>query len=48
MTDVLNRMRSKEDYTDQHVDSRTQSKMHNMKNLSVQNLLFTLHDTTFN
>jgi hypothetical protein len=36
----------KADYTDQHVDSRTQSKMHrvNMNKVDVQNLFFPLHD----
>jgi hypothetical protein len=44
--DVPNRTRSKADYTDQHIGSRTRSKMHNinMNNLSVQNLFFPLHD----
>jgi uncharacterized protein YcbX len=44
--DVLNRTRSKADYTDQHIGSRTRSKMHNIyvNNLSVQNLFFPLHD----
>jgi hypothetical protein len=34
------------DYTDQHIGSRTRSKMHNVNvnNLSVQNLFFPLHD----
>jgi hypothetical protein len=43
---VSNRTRSKADYTDQHIGSRTRSKMHNINvnNLSVQNLFFTLHD----
>jgi hypothetical protein len=43
---VSNRTRSKADYTDQHVGSRTRSKMHklNENNLIVQNLLFPLHD----
>jgi hypothetical protein len=43
---VSNRTRSKADYTDQHVGSRTRSKMHNVNvnNLSVQNLFFPLHD----
>jgi hypothetical protein len=43
---VSNRTRSKADYTDQHVGSRTRSKMHNIivNNLSVQNHFFTLHD----
>jgi hypothetical protein len=44
--DVSNRTRSKSDYTDQHIDSRTRSKMHNINvnNVSVQNLFFPLHD----
>jgi hypothetical protein len=44
--DVSNRTRSKADYTDQHIGSRTRSKMHNINvnNLSVQNLFFPLHD----
>jgi hypothetical protein len=44
--DVSNRIRSKEDYTEQHIGSRTRSKMHNINvnNLSVQNLFFPLHD----
>jgi hypothetical protein len=44
--DVSNRTRSKADYTDQHIGSRTQSKMHNINvnNLSVQYLFFPLHD----
>jgi hypothetical protein len=41
---VSNRTRSKVDYTNQHVGSRTRSKMHNMKSLSVQKLFFPLHD----
>jgi hypothetical protein len=43
---VSNRTRSKADYTDQHIGSRTRSKMHsvNINNLSVQNLFFPLHD----
>jgi hypothetical protein len=43
---VSNRTRSKADYTDQHIGSRTRSKMHNINvnNLSVQNLSFSLHD----
>jgi hypothetical protein len=46
--DVSNRTRSKADYTDQHIGSRTRSKMHNINvnNLSVQNLFFPLHDTS--
>jgi hypothetical protein len=44
--DVSNRTRSKADYTDQHIGSRTRSKMHNVNvnDLSVQNLFFPLHD----
>jgi hypothetical protein len=44
--DVPNRTRSKANYTDQHIGSRTCSKMHsvNVNNLSVQNLFFPLHD----
>jgi hypothetical protein len=44
--DVSNRTRSKSDYKDQHVGSRTRSKMHNINinNLSVQNLFFPLLD----
>jgi hypothetical protein len=43
---VSNRNRSKADYTDQHIGSRTRSKMHsvNVYNLSVKNLFFHLHD----
>jgi hypothetical protein len=41
--DVSNKTRSKADYTDQHVGSRTRSKMQNMNNLIVQNLFFSLH-----
>jgi hypothetical protein len=37
-------LKSKENYTDQHIGSRTLSKMHNINNLSVQNPFFTLHD----
>jgi hypothetical protein len=44
--DVSNRTRCKADYTDQHIGSRTRSKMYNINNSSVQNLLFPLHDTT--
>jgi hypothetical protein len=45
--DVSNRTRSKADYTDQHFDIRTWSKMQNInvKNFSFQNLFFLLHDT---
>jgi hypothetical protein len=44
--DVSNRTRSKADYKDQNIGSRTRSKMHNVNvdNLSVQNLFFPLHD----
>jgi hypothetical protein len=44
--DVSNRTRSKADYTDQHIGSRTRSNMHNenVNNLSVQNVFFPLHD----
>jgi hypothetical protein len=41
---VSNKTRSKEDYTDQHVGSRTRSKMYRVNNLSVQNHFFPLHD----
>jgi hypothetical protein len=43
---VSNRTSSKVDYTDQHVGSRTRSKMHkiNVNKLSVQNLFFLLYD----
>jgi hypothetical protein len=44
--DVSNRTRSKADYTDQHIGSRTRSKMHNINNLSIQNLFFPLYDAT--
>jgi hypothetical protein len=44
--DVSNRTRSKADYTDQHIGSRTRSKMHIVNNVSVQNLFFSLHDAT--
>jgi hypothetical protein len=45
-TDVSNRTRSKADYTDQNIGSRTRSKTHNINvnNLSVQNLFFPLND----
>jgi hypothetical protein len=45
---VSNRSISKADYTDQHIGSRTRSKMHNINvnNLNVQNLFFPLHDAT--
>jgi hypothetical protein len=42
--DVSNRTRSKADYTDQHIGSRTRSKMHKINNLSVENLFFLLHN----
>jgi hypothetical protein len=43
---VSNRTRSKADYTEKDIVSRTRSKMHNINvnNLSVQNLFFALHD----
>jgi hypothetical protein len=43
---VSNRTRYKSDYTDQHIGSRTRSKMHNINvnNISFQNLFFPLHD----
>jgi hypothetical protein len=41
---VSNRTRSKADYTDQHVGSRNRSKVHNINDLSVQNLFFPIHD----
>jgi hypothetical protein len=46
--DVSNRTRSKADYTDQHIGSRTRSKMYSISvsNLRIQNLLFPLHDLT--
>jgi hypothetical protein len=43
---MSNRIKSKEDYTDQYIGSRTQSKIHNIDNLSVQNLFFPIHDAT--
>jgi hypothetical protein len=43
---VSNRTRSKTHYTDQLIDSRNRSVMHNINNLSVQNLFFPLHDAT--
>jgi hypothetical protein len=45
---VSNRTRSKADCTDQHIGSRTCSKMYNINvnNLKVQNLFFPLHDAT--
>jgi hypothetical protein len=42
--DVSNRNRSKADYTDQHISSRTWSKMHNLNYSSIQNLFFSLYD----
>jgi hypothetical protein len=44
--DVSNRTRSKADYKDKHIDSRTRSKMHNVNvnNLIIQKLFFPLHD----
>jgi hypothetical protein len=46
--DVSNRTRSKADYTDQHIGSRTRSNKHNINvnNLSVENLFFPLNDAT--
>jgi hypothetical protein len=46
--DLSHRTRSKSYYTDQHIGSRTRSKMHNISvnNLSAQNLVFPLHDAT--
>jgi hypothetical protein len=43
---VSNRTRSKADYTDQHIGSRTRSKMHNVNvnNLNDPNLFFPMHD----
>jgi hypothetical protein len=43
---VSNRTRFKADCTDQHIGSRTRSKMHsvNVNNFIVQNLFFSLHD----
>jgi hypothetical protein len=45
---VSNRTRSKADYTDQHIGSRTRSKIHNVNvnKLSAQNFFFPLHDAT--
>jgi hypothetical protein len=47
--DVSNRSRSKADYTDQHIGSRTRSKMHNINvnNFSIINLFFPMHDGIF-
>jgi hypothetical protein len=47
--DVSNRTRSKADYIDQHIGSRTWSKMHNINvnNLCVQNLFSSMHDAKF-
>jgi hypothetical protein len=42
--DVSNRTRSKADYTDQHIGSRTQYKIHSVDNLGVKNHFFSLHD----
>jgi hypothetical protein len=43
---VSNRTTSKADYTDQHIGSRTRTKMHNINvnNLSIKNIFFPLHD----
>jgi hypothetical protein len=45
--DVPNRTMSKADYTNQHIGSRTRSKIHNLNvnNLTVQKISFTLCDT---
>jgi hypothetical protein len=45
--DVSNRIRSKADYTDQHIGSRTRSKMQNISNLSVLNLFIPLNDAIY-
>jgi hypothetical protein len=46
--DVSNRTRSKADYIDQHIGSRTWSKMHvNVNRIIVQNPFFPLHDAVF-
>jgi hypothetical protein len=42
--DVSNRTRSKADYTNQHMGSRTWSKMHSVNILSTQKLFFPLYD----
>jgi hypothetical protein len=42
--DMSKRTRSKADYTDQHIGSRTRSKMHSVNNFSVPKLFFPLHD----
>jgi hypothetical protein len=42
--DVSNRNRSKTDYADQHIGSRTRSNMHSVNNLRFKNLFFPLHD----
>jgi hypothetical protein len=41
---MSNRTRSKANYTDQHIVSRTRSKIHNVNTLSDQNLFFPLND----
>jgi hypothetical protein len=41
---VSNRTRSKADYTDQNIGSRTRSKMQNINNLNVKKNFFPLHD----
>jgi hypothetical protein len=41
---VSNRTRSKVDYTDQHIGSRTRSNIFNVSNLIIQTLFFPLHD----
>jgi hypothetical protein len=42
---VSNRTRSKADYTDQHIGSRTRSKMHKFNNLIIKIPFFLLRDT---
>jgi hypothetical protein len=44
--DMSARTRSKADYTDQDVGNRTRFKMQSICNSSIQNLLFSLYDTT--
>jgi hypothetical protein len=43
---VSNRIRSKADFTDQHIGSRTWSKIDNISNLNVRSHFFSLHDAT--
>jgi hypothetical protein len=42
--DVSNRTRSKADYTDKHVGTRTRSRIHNVNNVTVPKLFLTLND----